>query len=296
MATEPVEEVGDGLARREFGRSSGGDAIRSPLAEYEFHDWLSPAGERDGGGEVVGITTAPDEGGVSDTAGSLVESAAGGGGGGEIAVEIEGDGTDGIVGIRGIELFMVAIRRLSEFGSSLGRFVVRRMVSGEGFVGQAGRLSGLRVGKPFAFTFQNELTIRDEGHAMRGCEGLRSLSNDVDMGTLFKNEASGLNGISQVFDAGDTAGLHAASIHQEGVELHATIGGKEATAACVEGGIIFEYCDGGLDGIKGRTVLSQDVEASAESAADSVEMSRCVGGGNGPSSTVNQQRRNWRGP
>jgi hypothetical protein len=97
VAAETVEEVGDGFAGGDFGGCACGDAVGGPLAEDQLHDGFAPAGERDGGGEIVGVTAATDEGGVADTAGSFVEGAAGGGGGGEIAAGIEGYGADGVV-------------------------------------------------------------------------------------------------------------------------------------------------------------------------------------------------------
>ena len=80
-----------------FGSVAGEDAIDGPFAEDQLHDGLAPAGERDGGGEIVRIAAAADERGVADAAGSLVERAAGGGAGGEVAAGIERYGADGVV-------------------------------------------------------------------------------------------------------------------------------------------------------------------------------------------------------
>lgn len=62
VAAETIGEIGNGIARSEFGRQSAGDAIDGPFAEDEFHDRFAPAGERDRGGEIVGIAPAADEG------------------------------------------------------------------------------------------------------------------------------------------------------------------------------------------------------------------------------------------
>jgi len=62
VAAETVEEVGDGFAGGDFGRGSGGYAVGGPLAEDELHDGFAPTGEGDGGGEIVGIAAAADEG------------------------------------------------------------------------------------------------------------------------------------------------------------------------------------------------------------------------------------------
>jgi len=101
VSAEAVVEVADGFAGGDFGRSAGGDAIGGPLAEDELHDGLAPAGKGDGGGEIVGVASATDEGGVADAAGSFVECSTGGGGGGEVAACVEGDGADGVVVLRG---------------------------------------------------------------------------------------------------------------------------------------------------------------------------------------------------
>ena len=97
MAAETVVEIGDGFAGGDFGGGAVGDAVGGPLAEDQLHDGFAPAGEGDGGGEIVGVAAAADEGGVADTAGSLVECATGRGGGGEVAVAVEGYGADGVV-------------------------------------------------------------------------------------------------------------------------------------------------------------------------------------------------------
>jgi hypothetical protein len=99
VSAEAVVEVGDGFAGGDFRGGAGGDTVGGPFAEDELHDGFAPAGEGDGGGEVVGIAAATDEGGVADAAGSFVEGASGGGAGGEIAVAVEGDSADGVVGV-----------------------------------------------------------------------------------------------------------------------------------------------------------------------------------------------------
>jgi hypothetical protein len=99
VAAEAVVEVGDGFAGGDFRGGAGGYAVGGPLAEDQLHDGFAPAGEGDGGGEIVGVAAATDEGGVADAAGGLVEGASGGGGGGEVAVAVEGYGADGVVAV-----------------------------------------------------------------------------------------------------------------------------------------------------------------------------------------------------
>ena len=62
MAAESIVEVGNGLARGELRCDASADAVCSPLAEDQFHDGFAPAGERDGGGKIVSITAAANEG------------------------------------------------------------------------------------------------------------------------------------------------------------------------------------------------------------------------------------------
>jgi hypothetical protein len=76
VAAEAIEQVGNGFAGGELRGGPGSDAVGGPFAKDELHDWFAPAGERNGGGEIVGITTAPDEGGVPDAAWSFIQSTA----------------------------------------------------------------------------------------------------------------------------------------------------------------------------------------------------------------------------
>ena len=112
-SAEAVVEVEMSFAGGDF-RGGAGRRTRfvvGPFAEDKLRDWLAPAGEGDGGGEIVGVAAATDEGGVADAAGSLVEGASGGGSGGEIAMAVEGDCADGVVVLRGRrEAFGAALR------------------------------------------------------------------------------------------------------------------------------------------------------------------------------------------
>jgi hypothetical protein len=103
MAAETVEEIRDGLAGGDFRGGSVGDAVGGPFAEDELHDGFAPAGEGDGGGEIVGVAAATDEGGIADAAGGFVEGATGGSGCGEVAAGVESDCADGIVGVKAWE-------------------------------------------------------------------------------------------------------------------------------------------------------------------------------------------------
>lgn len=71
VTAEALVEVIDGGGRGNLRRGAGSDAVDGPFAEDELHDGLAPAGERDGSGEIVGVATAADEGGVTDAAGGF---------------------------------------------------------------------------------------------------------------------------------------------------------------------------------------------------------------------------------
>src|SRR5208337_318889 len=99
---------------------------------------------------------------------------------------------------------------------------------------------------------------------------------------LFEDQAGCLDGIAEALDTGHAAGLHAATVHEQGVKLDAAIGGKEAAAAGVEGGIVFEDGDGSFDGVESGTGAREDGEASFESVADTGFVGGRGIGGNGP--------------
>src|SRR4051812_22007 len=79
---------------------------------------------------------------------------------------------------------------------------------------------------------------------MRMSELFCSRADEVDVRALFENEARCLDGIAQVLDTCNAAGLHATSVHEESIELDTTIGCKKASSSCVEGGVVFHDCDG----------------------------------------------------
>ena len=103
---------------------------------------------------------------------------------------------------------------------------------------------------------------------MRGGELLSAWADEVDVGALLEDEAGGLNGVAEMLDAGYAASLHAATIHEKGIELDAAVGGEEAAAAGIEGGVVFKDGNGGFDGVEGRTAEGQDFIAGLESFAN----------------------------
>jgi len=247
VSTEAVVEVGDGFSGGDLRGGAVGDPVSGPLAQNQLHDGLAPSREGDRGGEIVGIAAAPDEGGVADTARGLVEGSAGGSGGGEVAVEVDGDGADGVVTpLGGV---------VDGFGGHgrFGALVVVEDVAGEGFVGEAGGFAGLGVAEAFALAVEDQLGVVNEDHAVGVGKLLGAGADEVDVGAFFQDEAGGLDGVAKAFNAGHAAGLHAASVHEEGVKLDSAVRGEEAAAAGIEGGIVFKDGDGGFDGVEGGT-------------------------------------------
>ena len=291
-------EIADGVGSDQLGRAAGEHAVGGPFAEDELHDGFAPAGERDSGGEVVGIAAATDEGGVADAAWGFVEGSAGGSGGSEVAARIESDRTHRIVVLAGrAEAFGVALRAvlvLDEFGGwssgiegSGGVFVVA--VAGEGGIGEAGGGTGPCLGESLTFAIEDEFAVIDQLHAVGLGEAFSAFADEVDMRALLEDETGGVNGIAEAFDAGDPAGFHASTIHEECIELDAAVRGEEAAATGVEGGIVFEDGDGGFDGVDGSASASEDLMTDFEGAAHAGFVGGGCVGGDGPGSAMNEE-------
>jgi hypothetical protein len=143
------------------------------------------------------------------------------------------------------------------------------------------------MGEALALSVQNQLGIVDEGHP----EGLGKLlsadTDEVDVGTLFENQAGSLNGVAEVLDAGHATSFHATTVHEKCVELNATVGGKKAATTSVEGRVIFEDGDGGFDSIEGRSTPRKKGVAGFKRVTDTGFMSGRHVSGDGPRATVN---------
>src|SRR5271170_2365149 len=121
------------------------------------------------------------------------------------------------------------------------------------------------------------------------CEFFRALADEVDVRTLIENEARGLNGIAQALDAGHASGAHGASVHEQGVELHAAIAGEEAAASGIEGVVVFEDGNGGLDCVYSRCTFVELCVSGTESVGDAALMRFDHVVRDGPGSAVNQK-------
>ncbi len=115
----------------------------------------------------------------------------------------------------------------------------------------AGGFGALEVHEALALAGDDEFGVVDQAHAVLGGEALGTGADEVDVGRFFEDEACGLNGVAEAFDAGDAAGAEVGTVHEEGVELDAAVAGEEGAAAGVEGVVVFHDGDGGLDGVDG---------------------------------------------
>jgi hypothetical protein len=122
-----------------------------------------------------------------------------------------------------------------------------------------------------------------------GGEALGAFPNEVDVGGLFEDESSGLDGVAQALDTGNAAGFHAAAVHEERVELDAAVGGEKAAAAGVEGGVLFKDGDGCFDGVESRASAGEDGIAGFEGFADADLVGLGSVRGNGPCTAVDEQ-------
>jgi len=171
--------------------------------------------------------------------------------------------------------------------SSLGVFVVA--VAGEGGVGEAGGVTSLGLGQALAFAIEDKLGVIDQLHAVSLGEALRAFAYEVDVRALFEDEACSMDGIAEALDAGDAAGFHAATVHEESIKLDATVGGEKAAAARVEGGIVLEDGYGCLDGVDGGAAAGEDFVTDFEGAAHASFMSGSGVCGDGPCSAMDEK-------
>jgi hypothetical protein len=160
-------------------------------------------------------------------------------------------------------------------------------MSGKGFVFQAGGLTGLSKGETVALAGEDEFGVVDEEHTVSGGELLGAGADEIDVRASFEDKASGLDGVAEALDTGYAAGFHAASVHEESIELDAAVGGEEAATAGVEGGVIFQDGHGGFDGVEGGAAAGEDFISHFEGGADTGLVGGCGVGGDGPGTAVN---------
>jgi hypothetical protein len=79
------------------------------------------------------------------------------------------------------------------------------------------------------------------------------------------------------------------AVHDEGVELDAAVAGEEAATSGVEGGVVFEFGDGGFDSVDGRGSALEERIASLEGVKDSLLVGLEHVVGDGPGSAVDEK-------
>jgi hypothetical protein len=151
------------------------------------------------------------------------------------------------------------------------------------------------MGQAFAFAVENQFGIVDEGHAVGLGELLCAVADEVDVGALLEYQTRCLNGVAEMLNTGYAAGLHTTAVHEKGIQLYTAIGGKEAAAAGIEGGVVFKDGNSGFNGIEGGSSARKKGVASFKGVADAGFVSGCGISGNGPCAAVNEESGNVRG-
>jgi hypothetical protein len=73
------------------------------------------------------------------------------------------------------------------------------------------------------FAVEDQFCVVDEGHAVLVGEGFCAGADEVNVGAFVEHEAGGLDGVAEVFDAGYAAGAEGVAVHEQRVELDATL-------------------------------------------------------------------------
>ena len=93
---------------------------------------------------------------------------------------------------------------------------------------------------------------------MGGSECFGAGADEVDMGAFLKNEAGSQNGILDSLDTRHATRFHATAVHEKGIELDSTVGGKKTASTGVESWVILENHDGSLNSIESGASAGQD--------------------------------------
>ena len=147
----------------------------------------------------------------------------------------------------------------------------------------------MRKCEALAFAIKHEFAVVNESHPVGGGKFFSAGADEIDVGALFQHQAGSQNGIANALDTRHAASFHSSAVHQESVELYTAVGGEEASAAGIEGRVIFENDDGCFDSVEGGTSAREDMEACFERGANSDLVGGRIGGRYGPGSAVNQE-------
>jgi len=223
--------IGGFFERGEFARRIA-KKIDGGFGHDDFHDGFAKAGAGDAASGDVGVTTAADEWRIADAAGKFATGAAGGSGGEEAAVFIESYGAD----------------------SSLR---VAAMMLGGVFVFRAAKIS-------FPFGFADEFFGLAELDTFFFGEFLGALGDEHHVRAVLVNGAGGANGVFYALQTRSCAGPERSAVHDDGVTFDFAFGVEMRAEAGVEDRSVFEYDDGGLDGVERGAACSENFPAVSE--------------------------------
>ena len=258
-AVATAEEELDGGLGSAIGSGAGGaEKIAGGFGEDDFHDGFAVAGGGNGAGFGVGVATTADERRIADAAGKLAAGAAGRSGGEEAAAVIECDGADGAL------------------------FVAAMMFGGVGIIAAA--LPG------FALGGRDEIFGIAERNALRVGETFGPVGDEHHVGTFFKDDASGLDGVFYAVKAGDGARAQRGGVHDDGVTFDLAVEIEVRAIAGVEDGVVLKDGGGGFDGVESVASVGENVPSGVKSAETAGFT--CLDGvvGDVPSTAVEDER------
>lgn len=236
-AIDALFEPADGGGAGGGGGEALADEVADCFTDNDFHEGFAMAGGSGGGGPVIGVTAGADKGAIANSAGHFVARATSGGGDGEIAVHIEGGGTDGIAEGGGR-------RRLG--GRPAGEARVDRF-----FVMD---IHWLQI-----FSDDEEIVLVAERVADLAGEGHGTGANEKGVGAVVEDAAGEANRILDEADGGDGADVEGVAIHDEGVHFDIADGIGVAAAAGIEDGAIFEEANGRFHRIEGSAPIFHEL-------------------------------------
>jgi hypothetical protein len=94
-------------------------------------------------------------------------------------------------------------------------------------------------------------------------------ADEHDVGRMLHDGAGERDRVPGTRDVGDGSGEQRLAVHDGGVKLVGTVGGKDRAASGVEQRIVFEELDGRFDGVERGTAFIEDRGGCAEGLIDS---------------------------
>ena len=128
-----------------------------------------------------------------------------------------------------------------------------------------------------------------------GCRAERRifprLPRKINVRALAEYLAGGAHRIAQAFDAADASGAKRGAVHDESVELDFAVAIQKASAAGVEGLVVFHDDDGFLDGVERRAAALEHAPSRGQRVIHAVDVGVDHVIRHGPGATVDDQ--NW---